>query len=515
MPLSIDHGTKVFHRLAEGPRAVFFLFIGLHAIIQYPIFHNSLPMLSDYPNHLARMHILATAGQSIILNTFYAINWTAVPNLAMDLVVPWLSVIVGINVAGKLFLGLTLLLISSGTMQVHYALHQRRSFWPLTVFLILYNTMFLYGLVNFMFGMGLALWIFSAWVHLRRNPHWWQLMALPLFAMTVFFCHLSAFGFLMFVTLLYELSCRDNERENIKNWGAFVSWTITAALSAYVLLILSPAKNLQDYDWTITWFDTYLESIFAKPLLLLVLFYNYDLYLDAFTVFVVSVFVIKAIRSNALAIRKDMALPLIGIGAVVLLMPRVLYGSALADARLFVALAFLFISSTDLTLPHRPKFIFLMTCSIALIFLLRTGVILTNWSEADSVTADAVGALKKMEIGQRLLVIHDEHKGEHSFLENFEKFLPCLAIISRSAFVPTLYALPGAQPVSFTPEYAKLRATIPTSAISDRGTEWSDAINNYDYVWIAESPQYARRVPAKMEIIVSDPRFQFYRVTRQ
>ena len=47
---------------------------------------ETLPLI-DYPNHLARMHILSALSRSAQLQNYYAIMWQPLPNLAMDLTV--------------------------------------------------------------------------------------------------------------------------------------------------------------------------------------------------------------------------------------------------------------------------------------------------------------------------------------------------------------------------------------------------------------------------------------------
>ncbi|MEI9982440.1 MAG: hypothetical protein WDN69_04025 [Aliidongia sp.] len=50
----------------------FCVLLGLSAI---PIFSTVLPPILDYPNHLARMHILVEDGASPLLNQFYTVHW--------------------------------------------------------------------------------------------------------------------------------------------------------------------------------------------------------------------------------------------------------------------------------------------------------------------------------------------------------------------------------------------------------------------------------------------------------
>src|SRR5437879_2217917 len=66
------------------------LFAALTLLISVPICTHPLPPLSDYVNHLARMHVIATLSTNPQLASFYEINWQAIPNLTMDLIVPLL-----------------------------------------------------------------------------------------------------------------------------------------------------------------------------------------------------------------------------------------------------------------------------------------------------------------------------------------------------------------------------------------------------------------------------------------
>src|SRR5262249_2166773 len=55
------------------------LFLVLAAITSVPILMYPWPPLSDYINHLARMHVIATVGSDPDLARFYEIDWTVLP----------------------------------------------------------------------------------------------------------------------------------------------------------------------------------------------------------------------------------------------------------------------------------------------------------------------------------------------------------------------------------------------------------------------------------------------------
>src|SRR2546422_672443 len=65
---------------------------------------------------------------------------------------------------------------------------------PLMATPLLYNYIFLTGLMNYIFGIGLALWALACWISLRQR-HWTlRLTTSILFVIALFFCHLSALG---------------------------------------------------------------------------------------------------------------------------------------------------------------------------------------------------------------------------------------------------------------------------------------------------------------------------------
>src|SRR5262249_7937377 len=96
-----------------------------------PLLWASVPPLVDYPNHLARMWILVNAGRIQELGSNYVAHWRLLPNLAMDLIVPTLALVMPVELAGRLFIALTMLALLGGTVTLHRALHGRVGLWPL------------------------------------------------------------------------------------------------------------------------------------------------------------------------------------------------------------------------------------------------------------------------------------------------------------------------------------------------------------------------------------------------
>src|SRR5205085_906242 len=110
--------------------------------IMSPLLWTSTPPLVDYPNHLARMWILLHGSEN------YVTNWHLIPNLAMDLVVPILAQFTGLEMAGRLFIAMTMVLPMIGTLTLHRVLHGRVGLWPLSALLFIYNAALFWGFLN-------------------------------------------------------------------------------------------------------------------------------------------------------------------------------------------------------------------------------------------------------------------------------------------------------------------------------------------------------------------------------
>jgi hypothetical protein len=145
------------------------LFAVLSAIASIPILLYPWPPLGDYINHLSRMHVIATINRDPDLTLFYEVHWQVIPNLMMDLIVPILQRAMNVYLAGQVYTIMTFVLILSGTLALNRQLYGHWSVLPLIAFPLLYNSVFLVGTMNYLFGIGLALWALAAWAALREH----------------------------------------------------------------------------------------------------------------------------------------------------------------------------------------------------------------------------------------------------------------------------------------------------------------------------------------------------------
>jgi hypothetical protein len=186
-------------------RQIAALFMTLAAIASAPILLYPWPPLSDYINHLARMHVIATIRSDPNLALFYEVEWQVIPNLMMDLIVPILQRVMNVYLAGQAYTIMTFVLILSGTLALNRQLYGHWSVLPLIAFPLLYNKVFLVGTMNYLFGIGLSLWALATWVALRERAMILRLAVSTLFVLALFFCHLFAVGVYGLALFAFEL----------------------------------------------------------------------------------------------------------------------------------------------------------------------------------------------------------------------------------------------------------------------------------------------------------------------
>src|SRR5262249_45491967 len=124
-------------------------------VLLAPLALVDMPPLLDYPNHLARAVVLATGATDPILSRIYAPHWAIIPNLGIDLILPPLLHVLPVHVAGRIVIGLAVLLPVFGTVAYSRAVFGTLSAWPFASALVAYNGALLLGFLNFVAGIGL------------------------------------------------------------------------------------------------------------------------------------------------------------------------------------------------------------------------------------------------------------------------------------------------------------------------------------------------------------------------
>jgi hypothetical protein len=443
-----------------------------------PLFSTALPPLFDYPNHLARMHLLSEGG-----NQFYAVHWGPLPNLAQDLIVPPLARLMPLEIASKLFLVAIFGLITGATIWLNRAATGGWRMWPLLAFLLLYNRVFLWGFLNYLFGVGVALVGTALWLAFERERRWLRILTSSLAALACYFSHIAAFGFYALVIIGVELSPGWAELR-ARRWVALSRRTLIAGMQFVIPVVL-----FFDY-WHPASVGASYAAFWRKADLLFSVFDNYDRVFDivCFALFVGLLGWLAATRRLGLAPRLAWAIGL--VSAAYLLLPSQIRGGSGADHRLPIAMFLLLIAASAPEFPNRRAAA--ATAAVTAVLLVaRLTYIEYVWLRADRVYSADLAGIDTLPRGAKMAVAYPATAV--NFTPVPELHLAVLAVARREAFVPTLFAYEGQQPVAFRAPYAALAnaATPPelwtlVRASRDRAEAEGgrQALQQYDFVAI-------------------------------
>ena len=496
-----------------------------------PIFSVQVPPLEDYINHLARMYVLTNGDRDPLVTKFYGIEWAVIPNLVMDLVVPLFSQWVNIYTAGQLFIVLTLALLVTGSFAVHYAIHRRWSAWPLVSFLLLYNNILLFGFMNYLFGLGVALWGVAVWVLLRPQQSWMRAAASTAFVLILFTCHLFDVGVYGMGLLCYEAWVLRNRRQaEGRLTRSTLIWDGLAFGLPFVplilLMVISPTTGLATENY---WDPTgKLDGLYY-------IFQNYsDIFDLSLTALVVGA-IIWAAKARIIALHA-VGWYLLGLGLVIYMaMPRMFFGSWVADQRLPIALAFLTIGFVSFKDDSRWARYFLYVFVLGVACARFVSVFLV-WQQIDHAYADFRQSVAMIEPGSTILVANaDDPTGSDAFNMPLSH-AACMAIIERSSLVSTAFSVAGKQILSVNPKYRDRVDTedgdpptvsqLVAAANQDRdvapdhdgaGTSdsyWSHWTEQFDYVYILYTDGTANPAPDLLTRVYDGRRFQLYKVNQ-
>jgi hypothetical protein len=502
-------------------------FVLFAAVVSLPVLLHPLPPISDYVNHLSRMHVIATIASDADLARFYQINWQIIPNLMMDMIVPELTRVMSVYAAGEAYTIASFVLIMSGAFALNRRLFGRWSALPLLGFPLLYNYIFLIGTMNYVTGIGLSLWALTTWIALRDRHPALRLMVSSLFVIALFFCHLFALGTYGLALLAFELTrlgspaaaANGTVRPLAVRLADFAA-TGLPFLPVLPLMMMSPTWGLRgEVSWELT---GKLDGLIFVG----------DVYSD--TVAVLLAAVVAGLAAYALyrrALRFHVfGIVLLAIGAAVYLaMPRIIFDTYMADQRLPIALAFMVIACADLDF-NRPGLRsaavrYGLVAALFLLLAVRVAEIETQWTELAPDMTQFQDSVELIDRGAKVMVAYADPDGGDDVRDLGLVHAACLAVIERSALVTTIFSVLGKQVLHVRADFRDrvdtqdgspptvdnmLRVANREPSPADYWRRWTTDYN-YLYVLFTDG-DYKNPDPARLTPVFTGEKFVLYRI---
>jgi hypothetical protein len=453
-------------------RSFWLVFATAACVLVAPLFTIEVPPIVDYPNHLARLYITAHGPTDPWLSHMYKQRWAIIPNLGIDLLVPWTLSFLPVHLAGRIMLALTLLLPVIGTIAYHRALFGGNSFWPLSSFLVAYNFAFLLGFHNLLLSYGIALLSAAIFYKTMRGNAIINAVITAACAIVTFFTHIVGLALLIAIIfvhkIFYIVESWPNRRRVAR--AAFVQGCGLGivVLGPFGLYLASPLAVAPIGN---SWIG---ETDKLKFLLAPVL--NYYPALDLVTMGCLIVAFIVCMAFGRVTISRPVCVFTIALFIAYPFLPFETKTAIFVDVRFVVFLGFLvFCVFTPRQLPR----LIVTTISILLIslFLLRTGVVARVWYGQRQDLADLRLAIKPIEPGSRVLVVTIQGPGADRFKAGGDPalqpeappgrflsiigtptywYIAALVAIERHAFWPLLFSSEDKQPLEVLPPYKEI-----------------------------------------------------------
>jgi hypothetical protein len=491
-------------------RTLCLVVLGLCVLALLPVVLVANPPLQDYPSHLARIHILASIDDPAT-DKFYWAAWALRPNLGFEAIMLGLSHFMTIETAGRVFLALTMCVLGTAPVVLHYALWRTLSPTALFGFPLIFNLALQKGFLSFLLGAGLAIHAFALWIWLRNAPWHVRMIALGLVSFTLLLCHLHAFGVFALIVLSSEAymvpppaAAADRIRRVVAAGlpmaipFAFL-WAVSPTTEAGLGISVRPPQDLIWHVLTPMTIDEHPLSIAVWCLTFVPL-------------------VLVWLSGEAILHPRARA-PLALLLACSILLPFTIFGSNNANWRVFVPFSMLLVAAVS------PQPFSARAHSALQALAIAMTVVVTLWCYAawrpgDELAAEADRVIDQVPAGSRLFPLITEGRyldsvDPPSYMRIAERAIP------RGIFVPSILADPRHQPLRFDPQVEPLRRPLGRIYYGKERNwplDWELVRREMDYVFLIhtqpDSFNTAPDLPIAAEVVASEARFVLYRITK-
>ncbi|HJW03523.1 MAG TPA: hypothetical protein VJ548_09610 [Azospira sp.] len=473
----------------------------LFLVTQLPLYLVRYPDIQDYVNHAARLHIALQLSTDPFVARYY--QWTPgiFPNLPLDTIGLGLAAVFGPELGIKLFSSLASLLVGTGCLALARAWTGRVS--PFLIGILLFNQGLVlhYGLFNFLFGIGVALWLTAAWITAATNsaaspaatptaiPAARRCIYFALGATGLYLCHLMAFGVYLIAIALAELGSGQGTGPT---WRRLLPVALQALPALLLhLLVNQPGRPVVE---PLVWNGAEWLTLLVSKLLLAGGLLAINLSPDALWGGMVNLTLIVAgfilWKRHGLTLLPPARLLVLALAACVLLLPRRGFGSALLDSRLTFPLILVAWSGLD----WRP-----MAASAwrrACLVTLGVLIVATSahqawaWQRMEPLQEQLRTALQLLPRGAKVAVVSLPHTDGTP--PAMSEHAAAWSVIDRSAFLSALWGRPY-QPflIGIRPEF---QAEANLARLDQPGKPpppIGSLIGHYDVVVAFGSPQEA------------------------
>ena len=442
--------NKTFHLVKQNQlrRKWIIAFAVIFAVFgAIPLMILSPAPLADWPNHLARVSIMSDVlNGNAFWSARYSFQGLLIPNAILDAAVLSLMRIgLPISLAGSIFLLLCYIVFIVGFASLA-SLRQLPIIIAISVgSMLFYTGCIIFGLVNFVTGIGVAMLAASFWM--RDDATIAQRFLIAVIAIPIIsFCHVVAALVFGGLCGCYDLvrPAHTQRRRLIETLPA--SFAIIIALIGYKLSAAGSDVATIDYDGA----PGIKSVLIGKIRQIAQALTSGDRLADV--LLACALILIGALLwQRRREIRLSSAAPVAALALLAVLSPNGVGLGLLLDTRLFAWSLFLAIA----LLPWSKGISMRIEISLITIFIVRTIVLTAGWASYAPIYADVRAAFAGLPKGSTLLDAYDDTPSFYASRQPPLWNIASLAV-EDGVFVPSVFAEPTQQPLAVRLEWRPL-----------------------------------------------------------
>lgn len=442
----------------------------LAAMVLVPALLFPLPPLIDYPNHLARIWLIAGGVHVPPMDRFYFEDWRGVgAGIGIDAMAKLLSPVLPAAGIGLVLLMLAMLAPPLGAIALNARLFGGVNAWQ-PFFLMFWCTQTLVaGFLNFQIGLGLALFAVAADPKAARGGVWalygWRIAS----GIVLLIVHPFA---LFFFAVLQAAIAFGGDRPVWRDLPARLSRaSATAAIAlvplAIYFLYVQGIPGSEDHAGARALYNGWQGTLRAmvSP------FTSYDIIIDFLTMLPLAALVVWALAKRKFQAHKGLIIAAAVFTVIAVFMPNTFGRTGWIDKRFPLLALLTALSATRLTIDLKRQN-WVLAAAVALVAV-RTAWISLNWAAFTPLVDAMRTALADVPAGARVLPLQHDNTGRvglfhllgrttPNFDETFRHY-PAMMIPWRHAFTPMMFAQYREKPIQLQPSVVPI--SNPTGGV--------------------------------------------------
>jgi hypothetical protein len=467
------------------------LLIGLTLAAVLPFWTLRYPVVTDYPNHLARWFVLFhMKDPAYHFAAFYTPAWGPLPYISPDILAMVLQNFLPIDVVGRCILSLCIILVTFGTyFFLKKACPENIELASFGV-LVAFNPNFLMGSISNQFSLAFCLFVVGLWVSYCRSRKPITAVGIVIGLILVYLSHLIGFVVAGTVMGTYAL-LQKNPWKKV---------AILAVLSVPALLLLAYNFRYEGASPSFYYSEPFVWDKLRHLPFPVRLFTSRAL--DMIVLATLGFLIILVWKNRRLVALRPVWLT---VCAVLLLIyfiaPNAYRLGGYADLRI---LPFLYLFLLAVWRFQRvPRY---LCFGLALLVLFRVVTVEQMFGDRQAELRQLTASFEAIPRDSRVLqILPIERLLGRADIHHLD-----YGLIQRGFLVPTLFHIPGVQPIRLAG--SSYCPNVLCNIFQASGVDWQQVANSYDYLWVHNYPEITTSVSQIGDVVFSNDSVTVYRV---